>query len=79
MTERRTDEPTFTADEAMAVRKRLRDMLGMGEEHLPPADLASMIGDEMERIGDRAKVAAIIEEVTGKAVDPDALVPPERE
>ena len=71
-------EPTFTADEAMAVRKRLRDMLNMGEEHLPPADLARMIGDEMDRVGDRTKVAAIVEEVTGKAVDPEALVPPER-
>ena len=71
-------EPTFTADEAMAVRKRLRDMLGMGEEHLPPSDLARMIGDEMDRVGDRSKVAAIVEGVTGKAVDPDSLVPPER-
>ena len=70
-------EPTFTADEAMAVRKRLREELGMGEERLPVADLARMIGDEMDRMGDRARVARIVEDVTGKAVDPDALVPPE--
>ena len=70
-------ETTFTTDEAMAVRKRLREELGMGEERLPTADLARMIGDEMERMGDRARVARIVEEVTGKAVDPYALVPPE--
>ena len=70
-------EPTFTADEAMAVRKRLREELGMGEERLPVADLARMIGDELDRMGDRARVARIVEDVTGKAVDPDALVPPE--
>ena len=69
-------DPTFTADEAMAVRGRLRDLLGMEEERLPPADLARMIGDEMERMGDPAAVARIVEEVTGKAVDPEALVPP---
>ena len=69
---------TFTADEAMAVRKRLRSELGMGEEHLPPSDLARMIGDEMEKMGDAGKVARIVEEVTGKSVSPDELTPPER-
>ena len=71
-------EITFTADEAMAVRKRMRDELGMGEERLPPSDLARMIGDEMERLGDPGRAAAIVREVTGKSVDPADLSPPER-
>lgn len=69
---------TFTSDEAMAVRKRLRDMLELGEEHLPPSQLARMIGDEMEKIGDKEKVAQVIKEVTGKTVSPDELTPPQR-
>ena len=67
---------TFTTDEAMAVRARLRAELGMGEEALSTADLARMIGDEMERMGDRERVARTVEEVTGKRVDPAALEPP---
>ena len=70
-------QTTFTADEAMAVRKRLRAELEMGEEHLPPSDLARMIGDEMERMGDKEKVARIVEEVTGKSVAADELKAPE--
>ena len=71
-------ETTFTANEAMAVRKRLRDALNMGEERLSAADLARMIGDEMERMNDRTEVARIVEEVTGKRVEAEALVPPEQ-
>jgi hypothetical protein len=37
-----------------------------------------MIGDEMEQVGDKEKVAQIIKEVTGKTVSPDELTPPER-
>lgn len=70
-------QPTFTTDEAMAVRKRLRERLNMGEEQLSPAELARMIGDEMEQMNDRAAVADEIEAVTGKRVEPDTLVPPE--
>lgn len=70
--------PTFTTDEAMAVRARLRADLGMGEERLTPAELARMIGDEMDKLGDRDKVARIIEQVTGKTVAPDDLTPPSR-
>ena len=68
----------FTADEAMAVRKRMRDELGLGEEHLPVSDLARMIGDETEKMG-AERAAAIVEEVTGKSVAPEDLSPPEGE
>ncbi|MBM2577791.1 hypothetical protein JQC91_15900 [Jannaschia sp. Os4] len=71
-------DTTFTAEEAMAARRRMREELGMGEERLPPSDLARMIGDEMEKLGDLTRAARIVEEVTGKAVDPAALAPPER-
>ena len=66
-------ETSFTADEAMAVRRRMREELGMGEEHLPPSDLARMIGDELERMNDPERAARIVREVTGKTVDATEL------
>ena len=68
---------TFTTEEAMAVRKRMRAELGLGEEQLPVSDLARMIGDEVEQMGDSEKAARIVEEVTGKSVDPSDLSAPE--
>lgn len=69
-------EPTFTAEEAMAVRRRMRKELGMGEEHLPASDLARMIGDELEKMNDTERAARIVSEVTGKEIDPKTLTPP---
>ena len=64
---------TFTTDEAMKIRERLRDELGLGEETLSTTDLVRMIGDEMKKMGDDHKVAKIIEDETGKSVDPADL------
>ena len=68
---------TFTTDEAMAVRRRLREELALGEERLTEADLARMISDESAKMGDMKRVARIVEEVTGKSVAPEDLSPSE--
>lgn len=68
-----TDEPSFTLDEAVAIQRRLRAELGLGEERFEMPDLVQMIGDEIAQLRQAGtsdqRITDMIEGVSGQTID----------
>lgn len=71
------DEPTFTAQQALATTAAMRRELGLGEEEFPVQAFVGMISDEIEQLRDRGRddeaIAAMVSEATGKTVSAELI------
>lgn len=70
-------DPTFTAEDALATTKALRQALGRGPEQFPAQAFVGMISDEIEQLRAQGKddstIAALITEATGKPVTAELI------
>lgn len=67
----------FSAQEAVAVQRALRETLGLGPERFPLPAFVGMISDEIDQLHQAgrtdAEIAAVIERTIGRQVSPEAL------
>lgn len=67
-------EPTFTADDAVGVQRRLREELGLPPETFPAPAFIGMISDEIEQLRNAGKtddeIAAVVNGALGRSIDP---------
>ena len=71
------EDPTFSAEEAVAVQRELRRSLGLGAEAFPLPAFVGMISDEIEQFRAAGKsdadIAAVIKTTVGRDVRPEDL------